>query len=57
MSEAARLLKHYLRTAWRAAGLKWDSDNDAEVDGLVDDLKGEIKADVMQSIARERGDK
>lgn len=35
---ARRMLKYYLSTAFEAGGLKWDSDHDAEVDALVDDL-------------------
>ena len=33
---AAHLLAHYLRQVYRAAGMRWDSDNDAEVDDLVE---------------------
>ena len=33
--EAASLLAHYLKTVWLAAGLKWDSDNEAEVRDIV----------------------
>jgi hypothetical protein len=35
---AKRLLRHYIRMVWQAAGLVWDSDNDAEVDDIVDCL-------------------
>ena len=35
---AARLLKSYLKAAFQAAGLKWDSDNDAEIEALVECL-------------------
>lgn len=35
---ARKALKHYLRQATQAAGLKWDSDNDVEVEGIVDDI-------------------
>ena len=35
-TRAIRLLRHYLRTVWSAAGLRWDGDNDAEVGLLVD---------------------
>jgi hypothetical protein len=33
---ATHLLIHYMRTAWEAAGLNWDSDNDSEVEQLVE---------------------
>ena len=35
-AEAKRLLAHYLRTVWERAGLKWDADNQAEVEDIVD---------------------
>jgi hypothetical protein len=35
---ARRVLTHYLRTAFEAAGLEWDSDNTAEVHAIVDSL-------------------
>lgn len=34
--QARRLLKFYLRQAYTAAGLRWDSDNDSEIDEIVD---------------------
>lgn len=33
---AAHLLAHYLRQVYRAAGMQWDSDNEAEVADLVE---------------------
>ena len=33
---AEDLLVFYVRKAWEAAGLKWDSDNDSEVRSIVD---------------------
>jgi hypothetical protein len=35
---AKRLFRHYFSTVWQAAGLRWDSDNVAEVDDIVDCL-------------------
>jgi hypothetical protein len=33
---AKRVLVHYIRTAWEAAGLKWDNwDNTSEVEDVV----------------------
>jgi len=37
-NEAKRLLGHYLRTLAKRAGMPWDSDNDAEVDMIVDSI-------------------
>lgn len=39
MSEAAALLVHYFQTVWQAAGLKWDSDNEAEVQAIIESLE------------------
>lgn len=33
-----KILKHYLRMGLEAKGFRWDSDNDAEVDSIVDDM-------------------
>ena len=33
---AVRILTHYLKTATERGGGQWDSDNDAEVAGVVD---------------------
>lgn len=37
-NSAVSTLSHYLRTAFEAAGLRWDSDNQAEVEGIVDSI-------------------
>jgi hypothetical protein len=37
---AAQLLRFYIRHAWEAAGKRWDGDNDAEIEVLVDALIG-----------------
>ena len=36
--QAADMLVWYLRKLWERSGLKWDSDNDAEVRGIVEDI-------------------
>ena len=33
---ATDLLTYYLRTAWEAAGLSWDRDNDTEVGAIIE---------------------
>lgn len=35
---AKSTFRHYFQTAFKAAGLKWDSDNDAEINDAVDML-------------------
>ena len=37
---AKHLLKYYLRMVARSSGVQWDSDNDAEVEEIVDCLIG-----------------
>ncbi len=50
-ARAVRLLTHYVRMPWEAAGLKWDGDNDGEMEALVDEL---IEAAVsMGKLSRE----
>lgn len=49
IAEAKRVLNHYIRKAWEASGLRWDSDNEAEVDGIVDDLVRGIKAEINEA--------
>jgi hypothetical protein len=33
---AARLLKHYFRLIAQKSGIKWDSDNDSEIEQIVE---------------------
>ncbi len=58
MEDAKRLLTHYFRMVWEKAGLKWDSDNDAEVEDIIDYLADGIKKEVAREIieAIEKGD-
>lgn len=37
-TDARRVLAYYLKTLWLRAGLKWDYENQAEVEGIVDDI-------------------
>lgn len=50
IAEAKRLLNYYIRKAWEAGGLHWDSDNEAEVEGIVDDLVTGIKKEILSEI-------
>lgn len=45
---AASLLQHYLKTVWKAAGLQWNSDNDTEVDIILDAIEGMITDGVRE---------
>jgi len=46
--EIAHLLSHYFRTVFRAAGLRWDSDNDAEMGAIADAVVEIAKAEVSE---------
>ncbi len=35
MESAKSTLRYYLKTVWEQTGLKWTSDNDAEVDDIL----------------------
>jgi hypothetical protein len=48
---AASLLQHYFRTAFQAAGLPWNEDNDAEVRSIVSNL-----TDVVYGAVREHAE-
>ena len=39
---AKRLLVNYFRAVWSATGVKWDGDNQAEVEGIIDEIFDEI---------------
>jgi hypothetical protein len=41
--KAVSLLTHYFQTAFKAAGLKWDSDNDMEMEQIVDEILEGVK--------------
>lgn len=47
---AKRLLQHYVGMAFYLNGLKWDSDNDAEVAGIVDNIETMIKELVAKAL-------
>jgi hypothetical protein len=41
------LLQYYFKTAFIKSGLKWDSDNDAEIEQLTDAIDGMIDAKIQ----------
>jgi hypothetical protein len=49
---AKRLLVHYFRTVFEAAGLRWDSDNQAEIETAVEYL---IDAAAQSALDRIKG--
>lgn len=52
MDYAKEILVHYFETVWRQAGLNWTSDNQAEIEGAVDDLVRGIKAETVRECER-----
>lgn len=45
-NDAKSMLVHYMGKAWERAGLKWDSDNISEVEGIVDSIAEVVKDEV-----------
>ena len=58
--EAKRMMEHYMRTVWESAGLKWDYDNSAEmqiiIDYIVDAAKEEVKKEMKNELRGLLGD-
>lgn len=48
---AFRLLRHYLANLWAQAGVQWSSDNDAELQDLVQSLINAAKEDLLKELA------
>jgi hypothetical protein len=45
---AENLLVHYMRTIGKAADVRWDSDNDAEVAAIVDAIAGMVRDEIQE---------
>jgi len=48
--QAAHLLKFYLRMIASRAGVNWDSDNDAEVDAIVEGILNAARQQAHEEI-------
>ena len=48
IEKAKSTLVHYFRTVWQKAGLKWDSDNVTEVEGIVDDISAGVRREIEE---------
>lgn len=46
LEQAKSTLVHYFRTLFEANGLKWDSDNVTEVEGIVDDISMGVRKEI-----------
>jgi hypothetical protein len=44
MEKARILLKFYFKYLFTKTGLEWTSDNDAEIDDIIEDISEEIEA-------------
>ena len=44
-NKAKEILVYYIRKAWEAAGLKWDNDNTAKVETVIDLILQEVEYD------------
>ena len=49
LGAAKRVLNHYLRMAVTASGNKWDTDNDAEVSFIIDEIEEYVKQAIHQT--------
>ena len=38
MNEKAKTLKYYFRTLFEKSGLEWTSDNDAEIESIIEEI-------------------
>jgi len=52
LQSVSKLLKHYFGVVWRKAGVKWDSDNNAE----MDEIGAEIVAEIKYQLTKDRAD-
>lgn len=52
---AERALKFYFRKAWEKAGLNYDSDNDAEIGGIIDDIRTGVEHDILAKLNEQKG--
>ena len=48
IEKAKSTLVHYFRTVWTEAGLRWDSDNVTEVEGIVDDIAAGVRKEIEE---------
>lgn len=48
---AKDLLNHYMKLVWESSGLRWVSDNQAELDDLIDTIVKASREDSRQEIA------
>lgn len=48
---AKKVLVHYIKHAWEAAGKRWDNDNRVEVEGIVDDIIEAAKQELREEAA------
>ena len=52
-NDAKRLLTHYLRLVMEAAGERYDSDNEAEIESIVDCMIDAAKEELREEMAKQ----
>lgn len=52
--QAAHTLKYYFRELWEQAGLKFSGDNEAEIEGIIEDIKQGIVFEVKAEMLKEK---
>lgn len=50
MDYAKNALVFYFRTLFNANGFNWDSDNEVEIEGIVDSLYKDIKKEILKEV-------
>ena len=50
--EAKHLLNHYLKNVWAEAGLKWGSDNQVEVDAIIDSIQEGVQKQIEEALQK-----
>ena len=53
--KAELALQYYFKRVWRAAGLCYDSDNDAEIGGIIDDIRTGVEHDILAKLNEQKG--
>ena len=56
IANAKILLNYYMRKSWEASGLLWDSDNESDIDSMVDAIVEGVKQEILTSVERENAD-
>lgn len=54
--KAELALQYYFQRVWRAAGLLYDSDNDAEIGRIIEDIRTGVEHDILAKLKEPEGE-